>query len=74
MESVRAECLEHLLIFSYRQLSHALRIYVNHYDAARPHRGIGLETPRPTVPGDSDSRIERRDVLGGLIHKYRRVA
>jgi hypothetical protein len=49
--------------------------YVDHYNLARPHRGIGLEVPvasdelpPPTGP------IERVDVLGGLIHEYQRAA
>jgi transposase InsO family protein len=71
VETVRAEQLVHLLIFSHCQLEQVLSTYVNHYNAARPHRGIGLETPRPTVPGDPLDNLERYDVLGGLIHEYR---
>jgi putative transposase len=74
VETVRAECLDHLLIFSHRQLERVLRTYVEHYDPARPHRGIGLESPRVTVTGDPVGKIERRNVLGGLIHEYRRAA
>jgi putative transposase len=74
VETVRAECLDHLLIFSHRQVNHVLGSYVEHYNAARPHRGIGLETPRTTGPGDPAGKIERRDVLGGLIHEYRHAA
>ena len=74
VETVRAECLDHLLVFSHRQLEHVLRTYVGHYNAARPHRGIGLETPRPIVAGDTLGNIERQDILGGLIHEYRRAA
>jgi hypothetical protein len=61
-----------LLTFSHRQLDHLLRAYVEHYNETRPLRGIGLETPRPAVPGDPAHGIERRDVLGGLIHECRR--
>jgi len=74
VETVRAECLDHLLIFSHHQLNHVLHVYVEHYDPARPHRGIGLEAPRTTVPGDPLGNVERRDVLGGFIHEYRRAA
>jgi putative transposase len=74
VETVRAECLDHLLIFSHRQVNHVLGSYVEHYNTARPHRGIGLETPRTTGPGDPAGKIERRDVLGGLIHEYRHAA
>lgn len=73
--TVRRECLDHLLIFSHHQLERTLRTYVEpHYNVARPHRGIGLATPRPTIPGDPSVRIERNDILGGLIHEYHRAA
>ena len=74
VETVRAEYLDHLMIFSHHQLNHVLHVYVDHYDPARPHRGIGLEAPRTTVPGDPLGNVERRDVLGGFIHEYRRAA
>jgi putative transposase len=78
---VRAECLDHLLIFSHGQLQHVLHTYVEHYNAARDatasgsgRRGIGLGTPRPIVPGNPVGHLIRRDLLGGLIHEYRRAA
>jgi hypothetical protein len=37
----------------------------------RPHRRLRLEVPEPTLIQRSDGRIERHDVLGGLIHEYR---
>jgi putative transposase len=74
VETVRAECLDHLLIFSHGQLQHVLHTYVEHYNAARPHRGIGLGTPRRIVRGNPVGHVTRRDVLGGLIHEYRRAA
>jgi hypothetical protein len=51
--------------------------YVAHYNTARPHRGLGLDLPVPVLAPAADARsgrIERTDVLGGLIHEYRRVA
>ena len=74
VETVRADCLDHLLIFSHRQLERVLRTNIERYNEARPHRGIGLDTPRPTALGDPVGRIERRDVLGDLIHEFRRAA
>jgi hypothetical protein len=45
----------------------------------RPHRGINLDvpvpTPTPIAAGLGPAgRIERVDVLSGLIHEYRRAA
>jgi transposase InsO family protein len=73
-KTVRTECLDHLLIVSQRQPERVLRTYVEHYNSARPHRGIALESPQATALGDPVGKIERRDVLGGLIHEYRRAA
>jgi hypothetical protein len=54
-----------------------LSAYVAHYDLARPHRGLNLEVPVPVwevdPAGASEAAIERLDVLGGLIHQYRRA-
>jgi putative transposase len=48
---------------------------VDHYNEARPHRAIDLQTPVPFQPAsDTVAAIERVDRLGGLIHKYRRAA
>lgn len=57
-----------------------LTAYVCHYHTARPHRGLDLALPvpdshRPPQPMTGPvSRIERFDVLGGLIHDYRHAA
>jgi len=41
------------------------------YNRERPHRALELKPPQPSsaarMPGDT---IERRDLLGGLIHEY----
>jgi hypothetical protein len=71
------------LIWNRRHLQQVLTGYLEHYNTGRPHRGIGLEVPVP-VPvdalrpvesfSDPHARVERVDVLGGLIHEYRRAA
>lgn len=47
-----------------------------HYNTARPHRGLKLQVPVQAAArmGCADGSIERIDVLGGLIHEYRRAA
>ncbi len=75
VRSVRAECLDWVLIWNRRHVERVLSAYVAHYNLARPHRGIGLEVP---VASDKvplrTGPIERVDVLGGLIHEYDRAA
>ena len=73
MRTARSECLDWLLVLGRRHLQRLLRTYAAHYNAARPHRGLGLSTPDPrpdSLPWSRGARVDRRDVLGGLIHEY----
>jgi putative transposase len=75
VRSVRNECLDWVLIWNRRHLERVLSAYVDHYNRARPHRGLGLEVPAVTDRAPhSPGPIERVDVLGGLIHEYHRAA
>jgi putative transposase len=76
VRTVRAECLDWLLIIGRRHLETALRIYTAHYNRERPHRGLALLPPDPTNADQppSGGEIKRRDRLGGLIHEYHRAA
>jgi putative transposase len=76
VRTVRAECLDWLLILNRRHLEGVLRVYVDHYDRRRPHRALELRPPelderRQRSP---EGKIRRRDQLGGLIHEYERQA
>ncbi|MBA3718191.1 MAG: transposase [Actinobacteria bacterium] len=76
VRTVRAECLDWLLILNRRQLERVLRVYVDHYNTQRPHRALDLRPPDPDIrpAQSSSSEIRRRDRLGGLIHEYYRAA
>ncbi len=78
VRTVRQECLDHVLIYGPRHLERVLKAYVDHYVKERPHRGLDLRVPAdnrtPKVRGSARTPVERRDVLGGLIHEYRRAA
>ncbi len=74
--TIRSECLDWLLIVGRRHLERVLRTFAAHYKRERPHRGLALLPPDPK---NADTRssgegINRRDVLGGLIHEYHRAA
>ena len=75
---VMPPCLDHVLIYDPRHLERVLRAYLAHYLEERPHRGLGLAVPAgdrtPRVRGTTRTPVERRDVLGGLIHEYRSAA
>ncbi|MCA2219487.1 integrase core domain-containing protein [Jidongwangia harbinensis] len=80
VRTVRSECLDWTLIWSPRQLHRVLTKYLCHYNTVRPHRSLDLRPPRPASrltlvePGTGESSVQRVDVLGGLIHEYRRAA
>jgi len=45
VRTIRAECLDRLLILGRRHLEHVLRRYLTHYNAERPHRALALLSP-----------------------------
>jgi putative transposase len=66
VRTLRAECLDWPLIVGRGHLEH-------------PHRTLGLESPDPpaqlTILGEDDcGSVQRRDLLGGLLHEYRQAA
>jgi transposase InsO family protein len=76
--TVRRECLDHVLLINRGHVERVLKIYVDHYNQRRPHRGLRLRAPddqaaESTVIAPAGC-LRRRDVLGGLIHEYDLVA
>jgi putative transposase len=72
--SVRRECLDHLFIWSERQLYRVLKQYVQYFNGERPHQGIGQAVPQPSFPTTQEGKIVSFLILGGLHHSYKRVA
>jgi transposase InsO family protein len=72
VRTLRADCLDRILILGRRHLEHVLRVYRRHYNEHRPHRALDLFPPngRDPTPLLEPNRLERRDLLGGLIHEY----
>lgn len=73
VRTVRTECLDWILVLGRRHLTGILQEYVGHYNQQRPHRGLDLGVPVPsetTVVTPPSFRVDRYDVLGGLIHEY----
>ena len=74
--TLRRKCLDHVLIFGEQHLRNVLAEYAQHYNGHRPHQSLQQEPPQ-RQPGntiDITARIERRQVLSGLISEYRRAA
>jgi putative transposase len=80
VRTVRTECLDWLLILNARHLERVLRVFIDHYNGHRPHRGLQLQPPdhrpSPTEPAAAPqiTSLKRRDRLGGLLHEYARAA
>jgi putative transposase len=74
IRSVREECLDRLLILNQRHLEKILHDYAAYYNEARPHQGLAQRTPIPLPQPRLEDPIVCADVLGGLIHDYRRAA
>ncbi len=74
VRSARAECLDHLLIVNEAHLRRTLAAYITHDNHARPHQGLGQQTPVPDERQCGTGPVRCRDVLGGLIHEYDREA
>jgi putative transposase len=73
--TLRRECLDHILLLGERHLRKVLAEFARHYNGHRPHQSLQQEPPqRPDRGVDVTARIERRQVLGGLITEYHRAA
>ena len=75
VRTVRAECLDWLLIANSQHLQWILGVFIDHYNRHRPHRSLSLVPPASRRPPDAappnfTGRVHRRDRLGGLLHEY----
>ena len=72
VRTIRADCLDRILILGRRHLEHVLHVYGRHYNEHRPHRALNLLPPsgRDPTPLNALNRLQRRDLLSGLIHEY----
>jgi putative transposase len=73
--STRRECLDWLLILNRRHLERVLTVWFEHYNKARPHRGLKLRTPiARSDPVVTSGPVRCDERLGGLLRQYSRAA
>jgi putative transposase len=73
--STRRECLDWLLILNRRHLERTLTAWFEHYNQARPHRGLALRTPiARSDPVVTSGPVICEERLGGLLREYSRAA
>jgi putative transposase len=72
--STRRECLDWLLILNHRHLERLLTVWFEHYNKARPHRGLELRAPiARSDPVLSSGPVKCDERLGGLLREYSRA-
>src|SRR6266487_3923119 len=76
VRTIRADCLDRILILGRRHLEHVLCVYRRHYNGHRPHRALELLPPNGLEPPPltAATGVRRRDLLAGLIHEYEAAA
>jgi transposase InsO family protein len=72
--SERRECFDWLLILGHRHLERVMGEWIEHYNIARPHRGLELRTPiARSDPVSPTTAVHCRARLGGLLRDYSTV-
>jgi hypothetical protein len=73
--SIRRECLDHVIVANEVGLRRALASYVSYYMKSRTHLALTKDSPMPRpVQSSSSGRIVATPEVGGLHHRYDRVA
>ena len=74
VRSIRAECLDRLIVFGERRLRRAVDQFVAHYHGERNHQGLGNELIGPQCHQNGGTHVFCRERLGGLLRYYHRAA
>jgi transposase InsO family protein len=73
--TIRRECLDHMLIFTERNLRHHLSRFIAYYHQSRTHLALHKDAPEPrSIQGPDAGRIVVFPEVGGLHHRYERRA
>jgi putative transposase len=73
--SIRRECLDQVIVLNERHLRRLLRAYLAYHNTARPHQSLDNDSPDGRDPQPvTAGRVVAIPEVGGLHHRYRRVA
>src|SRR5262249_20089320 len=71
--SIHRECLNHIIVLNEESLRRTLRSYFSYYHRSRLHLSLDRDSPEPR-PVQSVGRVVAFPEVGGLHHRYERVA
>ena len=75
MGSIRRECLDHVIMLNQARLHRLLNAYFAYYHRSRTHLGLDKDAPEPRrVQGPDEGKIVALPQVGGLHHRYERLA
>lgn len=78
--TLRRELLDRVLVVNECHLRRIITTYLDHFNAARPHRTLAqlapaqAETQPPPVIDLADHQVRRRPILSGLTSEYQIAA
>jgi len=73
--SLRRDCLDHVIVLNERHLHRIVASYLDYYHRARTHLSLDRNAPVPReFEGATKGRVISEPMVGGLHHRYRRVA
>jgi len=73
VSSIKAECLNHVVLLNEAMLRHYVTEYVRHYNSERPHQGIG-NVPIGPWTSTTAGELVCDEHLDGLLKSFRRAA
>jgi transposase InsO family protein len=74
VRSIRQDCLNHFIIFTFGQLYRIVTAYVDYYNNYRPHQGLKRIPNGSPEPVRKTGTIKQKPLLFGLHNHYYREA
>lgn len=75
IDSIRRECLDHVIIWNESHMLKILKEYFEYYHAVRTHQSLDRNSPvAREVEPPSEGRVTSIPIVGGLHHRYSRAA
>jgi transposase InsO family protein len=73
--SIKAECLDRMILFGEASLRRAINQYLVHYHTERNHQGLNNRLiEADTTVGQNVGRVDCRERIGGMLKYYYRAA